>query len=440
MNSRTVRETTRQSPTDTIQVWHLFHSRYELSDNDIISISRFDRYRRVYRSGDRILKVVIPHMEESSHLRVNTMSDEYSLLCSCQHLATVPKILRHYVDPPFEVTELERISGSTFDQTSLPIREALVAFGRITKAIAQLAKLGISHNDLVPGNILIGEFGNIVIIDFDQATIHVPYIAFIRTIFGIPIGGIPVHRSALGLTFRTILSKLSRIFPSKIKDAAKKLLNISGEATLPVIPESASNAAKSLYNAWAIAQHSKASAPGQTLAYYAFDFEGFRFPGERPWEIRWDYLRKASDYEDKRVLELGCNMALLSCHLLKYEGAQAAMAADIDAEILRSAQIVAESLGVNPTFLNVNLDSTPNWELEFNSFQPDIVFALNVLNWVRDKDRLLNYLSGVPELVFEGHDSVSVESQRLRNLGFDQVQLITTTERQRPVFHCMRSS
>ena len=188
-------------------------------------------------------------------------------------------------------------------------------------------------------------------------------------------------------------------------------------------------------DAWQIAQQSDANAPGLDLAYYALDVGGVHFPGERPWEQRWQVLRTITDFSGKRILELGCNMGLLATHLAKHSSPSAVMGTDIDEEILRSAEIVMRAYGVEGDLMRVDFDDEASWEEELEKFSPDIVFALNVVNWVKDKERLLRFLGRFSEVVVEGHDSYEVESLRLREVGFSQIRLVTISERGRPLIY-----
>ena len=87
-----------------------------------------------------------------------------------------------------------------------------------------------------------------------------------------------------------------------------------------------------------------ASSPGRALAYYELDFGGLRLPGERPWAVRWRVLRQITALRGRRVLELGCNLGLLSIFLLKEAGAAAALAVDRDPLILEAAAQAARGL------------------------------------------------------------------------------------------------
>jgi predicted nicotinamide N-methyase len=169
------------------------------------------------------------------------------------------------------------------------------------------------------------------------------------------------------------------------------------------------------------------------IAYYELEFDGLRFPGERPWAMRWRVLRHATRYTGRRVLELGCNMALLSTFALKEAGAAAALAVDRDPAILAAAAKVALAIGVQPTFRQIDLDRDDDWEDQLEAFAPDVVVALSVLHWVQDKARLLAFLGRFDEVLFEGHDSSRIERGRLRQAGFTEIDLVDTSERGRPI-------
>jgi SAM-dependent methyltransferase len=202
---------------------------------------------------------------------------------------------------------------------------------------------------------------------------------------------------------------------------------------LPALPEVATARQRLMYEAWDVATRSDASAPGVSVAYYSLTIDGLYPPGERPWQDRWAYLSGLADYRDKRILELGCNMGLLSTHLLVERDAAAVYGVDHDERILQSAALVASAYRMSPQFEEIELDSSLDWETKFRNWRPDIVFALNVPHWVIDQDRLLAFLATAPVLIFEGHDDFETEKQRLESAGLVDVKLCLPSERARPV-------
>ena len=175
-----------------------------------------------------------------------------------------------------------------------------------------------------------------------------------------------------------------------------------------------------LEQAWSLAAASPANARGQRLAYYAFTYRHHHFVGERPWQLRWEKIRRAVDFEGKSVLELGCNMGLLSSFSLLH-GARAASGVDADATIIRLAAMIAEALGLDAKFRCIGLATNERWDDDLAG--ADIVTAMSLYNWLdaSTRLRLLKFLGRHEELLYEGHDELSVETERLRSAGFEQI-------------------
>ena len=117
-------------------------------------------------------------------------------------------------------------------------------------------------------------------------------------------------------------------------------------------------------------------------------------------------------------------------------GAAACTGVDADGDILDGARRVAEALGAEVTFRQVDFDSAEDWETDLAGH--DIVLALSVINWVRDKERFRRFLARHNEVIFEGHKSAAVDRAMLHEIGFDDVELVATSERNRPVYHARR--
>jgi len=414
-------------------IWSSIHTRLLNGGLTPISYSS-DCARRVYADDKYIYKVILSGFDQTSHLRQQSLKGEYQLLNKCLGISGVPAIISYENDEDLTILKMRRIDGSSLNKISIGLFQFIYIVISVGILLLKLVFKGIAHNDVKFDNIILGKDGKVYLIDFDQAIATTSIDAFIKT-FLIPSGKGDVVHSYLHLIKKSVKQSLS---PGLIR----KLKVLSGKEVLdnelPILPNNASVALHQMLEAWHIAQNSDASSPGAVVAYYSFEHEGVRFPGERSWSDRWSVLQKITDYRNKRILELGCNMALLSTHLLKVSKAEDALCIDLDKRILQAATLVSSALGVKPNFRQQNLDSPDNWEDEFANFKPDIVFALNVLNWVEDKDRLMKFLGRFNEVIFEGHDHVDIEKKRFKEEGFTKINLITVTERNRPVLHCCK--
>ena len=195
---------------------------------------------------------------------------------------------------------------------------------------------------------------------------------------------------------------------------------------------------KLLERAWDIAAKSNASYPGKYIAYYSLSVNGKQFPGERPWEDRWEYIGKAmhdacgGDFKGKKILELGCNLGLLSvwaaregaiCHGYEYES-----------DILDGSKLLASAFGVSERCKWSQADFNSKAVTDKIADNFDVCTCLSVMNWVRNKDNLIDLLSRQKVVLYEGHDSEQIEIERLRRAGFVDIHKIVSSERKRSVF------
>lgn len=407
-----------------------------ISNAKLLSVSRFDPGRRVYFYNGFVYKIVASEYETTAAQRQQNLAGEFAILKRCDGIVGIPRAFQYRQIKNIEVFVSEYVEGKTLAQLSVGFPRFYLLLGRLAILLFKISARGISHNDIRPNNVIVTDAGRVYLVDFDQAT-HVVFVqALIRNFLGIGVEMSPIHGSMVSIWQKKTLKPAVR----RVRRALRWMLGRGGSRVeeLKPLPDHAGPKLRALHEAWVLAQTSDASSPGRLLAYYSLDVNSFHLPGERPWENRWDELRKLSDYEGKRVLELGCNMGLLSSYLLREEGVAAVCAVDADPIILAAAEKVAAAFELAPTFLQKNFDDQRPWENDLIAFRPDIVFALNVLNWVGDKDRFLTFLGNFREVIFEGHDSVEVETERLEKAGFRQVSVACYSERGRAVMHCMK--
>ena len=354
---------------------------------------------------------------------------EFDLLRRCGGLAGVPEAIELIEEAHHDVLVLERVPGRPLSDLELGWSSFAPVMLQLTRLVWAMARRGVRHNDLRPENIMIAKGGLVHLVDFDQASTG-SFGECLLAGLGVAVGGAPVCNGLLAPLRERIQARLS---PRLLRALRGRRLRRTRASALPSLPAGAGPATRVLHEAWSIAAHANASSPGRPLAYHELDFDGLRFPGERPWVARWRCLRRVTTYTDRRVLELGCNMALFSTFVLKEAGAGAALAVDHDPAILEAAAKVAAAFGVRPQFRQVDFDRDEDWEDRLAAFRPDLVVALSVLHWVQDKARFLAFLGRFDEVVFEGHDSSRIERDRLRGAGFTAIELVDTSERGRPI-------
>jgi len=385
-----------------------------------ISESDEDPSRKTFLLNDIIIKSRKLDDDRSAHLRHNNLKEEYEILKLSGTVRDTPKALHYHKNELYELLFLSYLPGSQLRNLQLSFIQTVKVTLQVLIILVRLSGRGICHNDVTPQNVLLTSKNNASLVDFDQAVRTTMVKAIAGNILGIKSGESKVSYG-LSTIFKDYLRKH---FPNILYSIKRSLgRNPDFEMhKLPDINDSSDPRLNKLLDAWRLAQKSNASSPALPLAYYAIDFEGYHFPGERPWNERWNRLKNVSGYSGKTILELGCNMGLLSIHLLKEAGAAKCIGVDHDKKILESAKLISEVFEVNPLFKKINFDSAKDWECDLSSYKIDIVFALNVLNWVNDKDRFLKFLSNFPEIIFEGHNTTEVERKRFEQIGFNTIE------------------
>ncbi len=408
---------------------------------ELLHVSSSSSDIRIYRKADRVLKIrkLTPATVTG---RPNSLEDEFLVLQwlnrkPAAHILCPQAILykNHAEWEQMEMTWVEPPTGT--DPVAAPHTETVQGLIRLAKTIWRLNRTGVSHGDIRPDNIGPNSAGLIAILDFDQAASGHWFRCALRDFLGIPFLG-----RAAQITFLDRIMAHGWIKPlaNRIESLRCKLRRRRNPDGGPYDWDARINARHDetlieLGNAWRAAAISNANSPGAGIAYYSLDINGLHLPGERPWLQRWLAIAKATNFQGKRVIELGCNMALLSCYA-RLSGAREALAADINAQVLTAATKLSSVLGVEIQTHRIDFDTDAKWEELLGT--GDIVTALSLTYWLKDKDRLWRYISKFPEVIFEGHEAIEEVEQRLRAAGFTEITNIGRSERNRPIYHGMR--
>ena len=391
-----------------------------------------DRKRAFGAADDRFYKAV-PHPALKGE-RQQDARGEFAMLQRCRGIAGVPAALELIEDAGREILVVQRVPGRPLSSLEVGWFQFAQVMLRLIRLVWALARRGVRHNDLRPENVIIAPDGRVHLVDFDQASTGSLAECLLAGL-GLPVGGAPVCNGLFAPLRERIQARLS---PRLVRALRGRRLRPARTCPLPPLPAGASASLQRLHEAWRIAAGATASSPGRAIAYYELEFDGLRLPGERPWAARWRCLRHATTYANRRVLELGCNMALVSTFVLKDASAAAALAVDRDPAILEAAERVAEAFGVEIQLRALDFDRDVDWENQLQGFAPDVVVALSVLHWVQDKERFLAFLGRFDEVIFEGHDSSRTERSRLRQAGFTEIDLVDTSERGRPILRARK--
>ena len=394
-------------------------------DARLIHVSNYSGDVRIYRLDERVLKVrrLTPGAVSN---RQNTLEDELRLLRILDDRGGsqwgVPKAVHYIYEPGWEAVEMTAVEPPLLrDPVVFPAKETIREKLLVMKAVWSLNWIGLSHGDVTASNVGKNKEGRVVVIDFDQAICAHPLRCFLRDFLGIPYKAKAAQFTVLDRLGRlgpvALLTRglraIRRLLGSKTTDERERAGNIReraqcrDDASLLLLAE-----------CWQEASLSGANSPGFGVAYYSLDVAGLHFPGERPWSLRWDVISRAVSFRGKRVVELGCNMGLLSIHA-RLSGAEAVVGADYNQRVLNAAMKAADVFGAEVTFRKIDFDNDDDWEEALGA--GDLVTALSLTYWLHDKERLWRYLASFSEVIFEGHEATEDTEQRFRLKGFSAV-------------------
>ena len=193
--------------------------------------------------------------------------------------------------------------------------------------------------------------------------------------------------------------------------------------------------------AWSVSSGGSGVYPSGP-SYYSLTLNGRFFRGERPWDLRWDMIKDAFDYKDKKILEIGCCLAMPCTFLMKYRGAASATGVDVPDRILQiqgdpykltAARWVDRAFKVDVKYIQTDLNSE-QYESKIG-YDYDIVVCMSILNWVTDKKRLLRYLSHFNHVIYEGHNNDQTEIARFKSVGFTHYEILGKADKNRTVIY-----
>ena len=148
---------------------------------ELVGISPFNTNARVYRYGQRIFIRKLGNHETNTALH-----SEYLVLDHLEKTNRYFKFAPEYkVLDEYEILSINYVNGYSIERI-LEIKSLKLTYLiRIFFLILSINLCGISHRDITTDNIIINEYNDLVIIDFDRAVFMGTFASFINDMLGV---------------------------------------------------------------------------------------------------------------------------------------------------------------------------------------------------------------------------------------------------------------
>jgi len=135
----------------------------------------------VWRAYDRqlerdvALKVLAVHDDDAARTLAGWLEREAKVLARLEHPGIVPVHDTGVLPDGRPYYAMKLVRGPRLDQlvrAGLPEGERFRIFARVCEAVAFAHARGVVHRDLKPGNVMVGEFGEVLVLDWGLARVR----------------------------------------------------------------------------------------------------------------------------------------------------------------------------------------------------------------------------------------------------------------------------
>lgn len=132
------------------------------------------------------------------------------------------------------------------------------------------------------------------------------------------------------------------------------------------------------YNAW----HNRTQ-----YGYHSYNIDEISIPGQRNPKMRIDSISKHISFNDKKVVDFGCNVGAMLHHLKDIDRG---LGLDYDENCIIAANNISKILKINNLeYITHDFDKNTYKELKNKiTFKPDIIFILSLGSWIKSWKQL----------------------------------------------------
>lgn len=229
------------------------------------------------------------------------------------------------------------------------------------------------------------------------------------------MGRMVVHDGVHRIVIYLSKNKATHI-PSKYLNItfSDEIINSIGSALIETTLESH-------YNGWSNAR--------TKYGYHSFDIFNIKFTGQRNPVERLNIMRKHYSFENKYVIDIGCNTGGMLFHCTEISKGRGI---DFDKKCLRAAEIVKSKTKLydHIDFIQRDLDkdSEGSADIIFSKGRADVVFLLSLGSWIKKWRDLYTVVMNNTDAIFLETNNTSEGVAQLdlfKNAGWD-IQMISS--------------
>jgi hypothetical protein len=190
-----------------------------------------------------------------------------------------------------------------------------------------------------------------------------------------------------------------------------KMIKSIGDALIATTVESH-------YNGWANTR--------TKYGYHSFDIFNIKFTGQRNPRERLDIMRKHYSFENKYLIDIGCNTGGMLFHCTEIAKGRGI---DFDMKCLHAAEVVKSTTKLydHLDFIQRDLDKD-SADIIFSKGRADVVFLLSLGSWIKKWRELYNLVMNNTDAIFLETNNTSEGVAQLdlfKNAGWD-IQMISS--------------
>jgi tRNA A-37 threonylcarbamoyl transferase component Bud32 len=388
---------------------------------------RWGAEHRVFKVGSHVYKIQLNNLKYDKHC----VKYEFDLLSRLEGKAWQlhPEFIE--INNQWNFLKIDYINGCSLSEIIERNELQSFPFVKLLLVVFKMSLSGVVHAQLRPRHIYVDEKKNVYVIDYGGSFVAKPLSALFSNFKIFKIN----NKNITFTSFLWILKVMTwdSFFKnnnknmccnniSQMENAKKRWMqNINEQNERRRNNELISNSIDTeKLDLFFDAENSGAEAINEnesiSIDYWTVELGAYVVKGHRCFGLLWDIIKDRVDFENKRVLDLFCNLGFVGL-FSSIHGARSVVCADTSREVMCSAKLYTMALGIeNVSYANLN---------NLNDTEAELCFSLSS-RLDLDNAKQWDLLAKHKEIIYQTKNIASVEFERLEENNFKQYEIILT--------------